>query len=132
MRTTCPRCDRTVEASDNFCRDCGWSLHLETSDEPAVVADVRVAKIESEQGSLLPALRAELAPYVPAVRRAAAVVAAAAVADWALRAGTRSLLHEGVAALRRRNGAQSRKGALHDHASANSVVVEQRIIVRRS
>ena len=64
-----------------------------------VTGEVR-ALFTALRDGLLPALRAELAPYVPAVRRAAAVVAAAAAADWALRAGTRTLLHEGVAALR--------------------------------
>ncbi len=79
--------------------------------------------------ALLPALRSDLAPLVPAMRRAATVIVAAAVADWAVRAGTRVALDAGARALlgERPNGAR-RNGA----APRTETVVHERVIVHRT
>ncbi len=79
--------------------------------------------------SLLPALRSDLAPLVPTMRRAATVIVAAAVADWAVRAGARAALDAGARAVfgQRSNGAR-RNGA----APRSETVVHERVIVHRS
>ena len=79
--------------------------------------------------ALLPALRSDLAPLVPTMRRAATVIVAAAVADWAVRAGTRAVLDAGARAVlgQRSNGAR-RNGA----APRSETVVHERVIVHRT
>jgi hypothetical protein len=79
--------------------------------------------------ALLPALRSDLAPLVPAMRRAATVIVAAAVADWAVRAGAHAVLDAGARAVLggRSNGAR-RNGA----APRSETVVHERVIVHRT
>lgn len=70
---------------------------------PTVITDVQVqpaaSSLPARQPGLLPALRADLAPLLPTMRLAVTVVAAAAVADWALRTGTRAVVQEGLSVL---------------------------------
>lgn len=85
-RPVCPRCAETARAEDNFCSQCGWSLHLPDEDPRG---DALNGSVTAPASQLLPAVRSDLAPLVapfaPAARRAAALIAAAAAADWAVR-----------------------------------------------
>ena len=93
---------------------------------PRVITDVEVTP--GAAPAMLPALRADLVPLLPAVRRAATVIAAAAVADWALRTGTRALWREGLSAIGRRPGAGGRGPA---PVRSETLIVE-RVILHRS
>ncbi len=104
------------------------------SGEPGLITGVTV-----QEPAILPALRADLAPLLPALRKTATVVAAAVVADWALRVGARALLQEGLSLIVGGNGKQAQAlPALNPLSSAvapersGTVVVEQRVVIRRS
>jgi hypothetical protein len=126
----CPRCEFAVATGDHYCRDCGWSLRVQPADDVTVVAGVPVGT-----SSLLPALRADLAPIIPTIKRSATVVAVAVVADWALRTGGRALLREGIAllgagqptALSTPRWSVGANGA----SRSNTVVVEQRVTIQK-
>ena len=81
----CPRCAEPARPNDNFCSQCGWSLHLadEDTDGDALNGPVTAA------AEFLPAVRSDLAPliapFAPAIRRTATLLAAAAATDWAVR-----------------------------------------------
>ena len=82
--------------------------------------------------AVLPALRSDLAPLVPAMRRAVTVIAAAAIADWAVRRGTSALLDHGARAiLGEGRSARRRRGAAPPPPRSETVVVE-RVIVHRT
>jgi hypothetical protein len=126
----CPRCECSVDAGDHYCRDCGWSLRLPPIGEATLVSGVPMRDL-----SVLPALRADLAPVVPTIRRGATVIAVAVVADWALRTGGRALLREGMALLGQGQGAgwgPPRWPAGSNGASRpDIIVVEQRVTIRK-
>ena len=79
--------------------------------------------------SMLPALRADLAPLIPTVRRAATIVAAVAVTDWALRTGSRAILQEGLHALGR--GVETPATPVPRRAVSEILIVE-RVTLHRS
>lgn len=123
---SCAECATAVDLVDNFCCYCGLPQAAAGSasrlSPPSNALTVREAEV-------LSTLRMELAPLVPSLARAVAVLGAAAVADWVLREGSRHLLREGLILLGRRaalNRAERRnqRGAAEQHAT---VVMEQRI-----
>ncbi len=141
-RPRCPACTGAVTEADHFCGRCGAAL----PPPMAVLTPDAVARagerLPEARPPLLPALRVDLAPLVPPLRRAAASLAAAVVVDWALRSGARAVLSEGRSALGRSLlGQPSRRRAatqrLAEHRSPGGVngdacvVIEQRITVRR-
>lgn len=94
MAVTCPRCCDPVGDADNFCHACGWALDDVEGDALTAPARALVPdEVRSETAgmSLLPAVRADLAPLAPVVRSAAAVLATAALTDWAARRGAPAL-----------------------------------------
>ena len=91
MAATCPRCCDPVGGADNFCHACGWALNDARDDTPARALVPDAIHSESTGMSLLPAVRADLAPLAPVVRGAAAVLATAALTDWAARRGAPAL-----------------------------------------
>ena len=91
MAATCPRCCDPVGNADNFCHACGWALDDARDDAPARTLVPDAVHSESAGMSLLPAVRADLAPLAPVVRGAAAVLATAALTDWAARRGAPAL-----------------------------------------
>lgn len=106
-----------------------------------MITGVSVEKLKDDRPTILPALRSDLAPLLPTLRRTATVLAAAAVTDWAIRIGTRALLQEGMSRLSLRgrprapgNGrALTRNGnTAGDADGMHTVVVEQRVTLRRS
>ena len=81
----CSRCDATYAAGDNFCRQCGASLHAN-------------AQLPSLRPNVLPAIRK---PAVKAVVvRGAAVVAATKIAELIVKRMVRNVFSRGG----RRNG----------------------------
>lgn len=76
----------------------------------------------------LPALRADLAPLIPPMRRAVTVVAVAALADWVVRAGSRRMLGDSLSLLSRAPVPRTVPGR---QARSETVIVE-RIIIHRS
>jgi len=126
----CARCEFPVDSGDHYCRDCGWSLRLQPIGDATVVTGVPV-----KRSSVLPALRADLAPIVPTIRRGATAVAVAVVADWALRAGARAVVREGLALLGQ--GQPAGRGASlwprgsNGTSRSDTVVVEQRVTIRK-
>ena len=83
---SCPRCNEAASADANYCSACGWSLTLPESDAAPGALEGPVARAPQP---MLPAIRRDLAPliapFAPALRRTATVIAAAAAADWAAR-----------------------------------------------
>ena len=112
------------------------------TEAPLVITDVQVerrrpsdaASHAAPRASLLPALRADLAPLAPSIRRAMTVVAAAAVADWALRTGTRAVVQEGLSALGRRGSGGERLGGGAGEVApgASETLIVERVILHRS
>ena len=127
----CPRCASPVDAGDHYCRDCGWSLRLQPTGDATVVSGVPVGN-----RSVLPALRADLVPVVPTIRRGATAVAVAVVADWALRAGARAVIREGLALLSQ--GQPTGRGisrwpiGSNGSSRSDTVIVEQRVTIHKS
>ena len=78
---------------------------------------------------MLPAVREDLAPLVPTLKKAATVVATAALADWALRRGTQRILSGGLAAAAPKAlgfaGRRERRPA-----TTETILVEQQVTVR--
>ncbi len=126
----CPRCEFSVDSGDHYCRDCGWSLRLQAVGEAKVVSGVPVS-----EPSVLPILRTDLAPVVPSMKRGAAVIATAVIADWALRTGGRALLREGMALLG--HGQSSVLSFPRPTVRSNgafrsgTVIVEQRVTIHK-
>ena len=123
---SCLRCSGSVEPQDRYCRHCGAALQLSDNGSASEVLTVREVEV-------LPAVRADLAPYVPVVARAALVVAGATFADWALRKATHQLLADGLALLgrsptRARQGRASGRGVV---TREETVVLEQRLLFRQ-
>lgn len=119
----CPACAATIDAADNFCRRCGVALR-----ESRAAVDLDRALVVQEP-AILPALRTDLAPLVPAATRALGVLAAAGFLDWALRKGARQLVEETLTLF----GGGSGRNGRRPKASAQdaAVVVEHRITIRR-
>ena len=83
----CPSCAEPVGKADNFCHACGAAL---IDGNPAAAETTRAlvpdqVRNESSAMALLPAVQADLAPLAPAIRSVAAVLATAALTDWAAR-----------------------------------------------
>ena len=81
----CPWCDLAVSIDDNYCARCGGALPV--SAEPTSISPSAIAQpsASTPASNLLPAVRADLAPFVPALRSAASIIPTAALADWAAR-----------------------------------------------
>jgi len=108
-----------------------------SQESPIVITDVEVEPVSWSRAALLPALRSHLGPLVPTMRRAVAVVAAAAVADWALRTGTRAVLQEGLSALGRRSTAApgstlAATSAATSMPQRRETLIVERVILHRS
>ena len=104
-------------------------MSSEANPVPAVIPDAVVDRAggdPSRAPAVLPALRSDLAPLIPTMRRAATVIAAAAVADWAMRAGPRMVLRQGSQLVRRREAAAARPGPRRE------TVIVERVIVQRT
>lgn len=131
----CPRCEERVRRHDAFCRHCGRHLGSAPADEATLVTDVSLAP-----PAVALSLRSELTPLLrsPALRRTATVLAAALVADWALRTLTGVLVREGLSLLVGGDGRSPRALRTFLPRSGSGppeeqeTVVEQRITVRRS
>ena len=84
MTTACRHCSERIGEADVFCHACGGSLASAAphATRALVPSDVRSA---AELMALLPAVRADLAPFLPALRNTATVLATAALADLAAR-----------------------------------------------
>ncbi|MCZ6707292.1 MAG: hypothetical protein O7A71_05010 [Chloroflexi bacterium] len=96
---------------------------------PALEAELLPATPRHPAGrQFLPALRADLAPLVPPMRRVATVVAVAALADWVVRAGGRRMLGDSLSLLSR---APLPRSVPVRQARSETVIVE-RIIIHRS
>jgi hypothetical protein len=84
---------------------------------------------------LLPALRADLSPLLPPLRRAATVVAVAAVADWIVRTGSQRLVRQGASLARSGAPLLAGKPALNAWPAArrsrSETVIIERIIIHR-
>ncbi len=99
---------------------------------------LRAASRGSDATRFLPALRADLAPLMPPLRRAATVVAVAAVADWAVRTGSQRLVRHGISLARsgapsllaREPGSLARP--LRPGQRRSETVIVERIIIHRS
>ena len=104
-----------------------------TSRLPVPIEDAIIDRRHtSSVPAVLPALRSDLAPLVPAMRRAVTVIAAAAVADWAVRRGTSALLDHGARAILGEAGrSPRRRGGTRTTPRSETVVVE-RVIVHRT
>ena len=112
--------DDTAEAS---------TRQEDTLPAPALEAELVPATPRHPAGrQFLPALRADLAPLIPPMRRAATVVAVAALADWLVRAGSRRMLGDSLSLLSR---APLPRSVPVRQARSETVIVE-RIIIHRS
>ena len=96
------------------------------SGEPAIEGELM------PRSGLLPALRADLAPLVPPIRRAATVVAVAALTDWVLRSGSRRLLREGLGRLSREAAPTAIPRAARGSVVRSETVIVERLIIHRS
>ena len=97
-------------------------------DDPALEGEL----LRRSPVGLLPALRADLAPLVPPIRRAATVVAVAAVTDWVLRCGSRRLLREGLGWLSRETAATTIPRPASPAVGRTETVIVERLIIHRS
>lgn len=84
-QSECPWCELTVSLEDNYCARCGGALPKSTESEAISATAISHPAATSSPNPLLPAVRADLAPFVPVLRSAASVIATAALADWAAR-----------------------------------------------
>lgn len=98
------------------------------ADEPALEGEL----VRRSRAGLLPALRADLAPLVPPIRRAATVVAVAALTDWALRSGSRRLLREGLGRLSRGAATTTIPRPASPLVGRSETVIVERLIIHRS
>jgi hypothetical protein len=96
-------------------------------DTRTVITDVEIEPAGTS--SVLPALRSDLAPLVPTVRRAATVIATVAVADWALRTSSRALLREVLSAVGRRTGTRPPTPAARP---GSETLIIERVILQRT
>lgn len=99
-----------------------------TPDEPALEGKL----VRRSPAGLLPALRADLAPLVPPIRRAATVVAVAALADWALRSGSRRLLREGLGRISHRAATTTMPRPASPLVGRSETVIVERLIIHRN
>lgn len=127
MNAACPACVTAIDPADRFCRWCGVALR---PDAELTEAGRAVAVPPTD---VRPAVRPDLAPLVPTAVRALTVLAAAGALEWAVRRGTRRLLHNGLPLM---NGARERRAPRRTPKSGNgttridSVVIERRISIR--
>ena len=120
----CSACAAPIDTADHFCRRCGVARR-----ESGAAIDLETALVVQEP-PILPALRTDLAPLVPAATRALGVLAAAGFLDWALRKGARQVVEETLTLF---GGSNKGHNGRHPQASAQdaAVVVEHRITIRR-
>ena len=105
----------------------------EKTDMPVVIEGAVIASGKRGRGGIptvlpavLPALRSDLAPLVPTMRRAATVIAAAAVVELALRAGPQAVLSQGRRVVGR--GASGQSGP----TPRQETLIVERVIVQRT
>ncbi len=93
MLQACTRCAQRAGGADNdnFCPACGRALTDSAASRALIPTEVRSG---AERMALLPAVRADLAPFAPALRSAAAVIAAAALTDWTMRCAAPALARQ--------------------------------------
>lgn len=119
----CRRCSETVGADDNFCPACGASLSADQRAAPPELALVPdQVRNEPSAMALLPAVRADLALFAPAMRSVAAVLATAALTDWAARHAAPAL------ARRTRDALLERR---QPKRVTETMMIEQQITVRK-
>lgn len=124
-----PSSDRSRdEESSTIESNSELSLTPSRVDEPALEGEL----VRRSAGGLLPALRADLAPLVPPIRRAATVVAIAALTDWALRSGSRRLLREGIGRLSREAAPTTIPRPASATVVRSETVIVERLIIHRS
>ncbi|PZC47533.1 MAG: hypothetical protein DK306_001188 [Chloroflexi bacterium] len=106
---------------------------VEQADMPVVIEGAVIASRKRGRGAVptvlpavLPALRSDLAPLVPTMRRAATVIAAAAVVELALRAGPQAVLRQGRRVVRGRASGQRASGPRQE------TLIVERVIVQRT
>ena len=103
-----------------------------SGEQRQLITDVTIGR-RQDPPAMLPALRADLAPLVPAMGRTVAVLATVALADWALREGARALWQEGLANLAGRTfGAHTRVRAPTPPRQKETVIVERITLHRTS
>ena len=115
----CARCSRPVGDADNFCPRCGEALK---GPEPTRALVPDQVRNEPAAMALLPAVRADLALFAPAMRSVAAVLATAALTDWAAR-------HAAPALARRTRDALLERQ--RPKRVAETMMIEQQITVRK-
>ena len=119
----CRRCSETVGADDNFCPACGASLSADRrAAEPTQALVPDQVRNEPWAMALLPAVRADLALFAPAMRSVAAVLATAALTDWAARYAAPAL------ARRTRDALLERR---QPKRVTETMMIEQQITVRK-
>ena len=96
--------------------------------ESRAAVDIDTALVVQEP-PILPALRTDLAPLVPAATRALGILAAAGFMDWALRKGARQLVTETLALFDHGSARNGRRSKASGRDAA--VVVEHRITICR-
>ena len=103
-------------------------LTLSQDDGPALEADL----VRRSSAGLLPAVRAALAPLVPPIRRAATIIAVAALTDWALRSISCRLLRRGLGQLSRKAGGTTMPRSASPAGARSETVIVERLIIHRS
>ena len=120
---SCRICAEPVGEADNFCHACGAAL-IDDGD-PAAAETTRAlvpdqVRNESSAMALLPAVQADLAPLAPAIRSVAAVLATAALTDWAARYAAPMLARRTLAMVQGKR-----------QPTTQLMMIEQQVTVRR-
>lgn len=123
----CPWCELSVAAEDNYCARCGGALP-EPSPPLSATAIVNPPPAPAP-GTLLPAVRADLVPFVPVLRSAVSVLATAALADWAARHAVPALADK-VADTARELIQPKRRPATQTILVEEHITIRQRISVQ--
>ena len=121
MTKACIHCADLVGDADKFCHSCGFSLRGDGSASTRALVPTAI-RSGADVMALLPAVRADLAPFAPALRSAATVLATAALADLAARYAAPALARKAVELIR--------SGGRRERV-IRTTMVEQRIVVRQ-
>lgn len=89
-----------------------------------VITDITVTSPRNPP-AILSALRTDLAPLAPTVSRTVAVLATVAIADWAVRAGTRALWQEGLALAGRSLGSRGNALERAPNTQRETLIIER-------
>lgn len=125
----CPWCELSVAPEDNYCARCGGALPQPEPSPPISATAIANPPPAPEPGTLLPAVRADLAPFVPVLRSAASVLATAALADWAARHAVPALADK-VADTARELIQPKRRPATRTILVEEHITIRQRISVQ--